>query len=269
MLRSGCSNWRPMRRRSAPPRWCITCRARRRQPAGSACALEPPAHAPRCCRRAAWPRRRPQRRSSARSASRAAASRPAGGAGRRRAAAADSGQLHPNPPPKPAPRRNYPPADSAERWRQPARRGLLGGVALLMALLLAGQMRCTTCDTWPPAGRRRGPCCRPPARLPTVEAPRHIDRLAVDSSSLVRLQDSRPVQPVAGGAEQGAHGRARAGLRPGADTIPRPDRRAPRVHGRRAGPAGRQLPPAATGAAGHAGPGRTPLAGYTVELFYP
>jgi len=83
-------------------------------------------------------------------------------------------------------------ADRAERWRHPARRALLGGVALLLAALLAGQMalhyRDTVAATWPATRPALQAACK--LLDCRIEAPRRIDSLNVDSSGLVRLQDS-------------------------------------------------------------------------------
>jgi predicted Zn finger-like uncharacterized protein len=83
-------------------------------------------------------------------------------------------------------------ADRAARWRHPARRGTLTAVALLLLALLGGQMalhyRDHVAAAWP--GTR--PWLRAICNLAgcRVEAPRRIDALNVDSSGLVRLQDS-------------------------------------------------------------------------------
>jgi len=97
----------------------------------------------------------------------------------------------PEPEPGPTPefiRR----ADRAERWRHPARRALLGAVALLLAVLLAGQMalhyRDTVAATWPATRPALQAACK--LLDCRVEAPRRIDSLSVDSSGLVRMQDS-------------------------------------------------------------------------------
>jgi len=83
-------------------------------------------------------------------------------------------------------------AERAERWRHPARRGLLGGVALLLAALLAGQMalhyRDAVAITWPATRPVLQAACR--LLDCRIEAPRRIDSLNVDSSGLVRLPDS-------------------------------------------------------------------------------
>jgi len=83
-------------------------------------------------------------------------------------------------------------ADRAERWRHPARRGLLGGVALALAALLAGQMalhyRDTVAATWPATRPALQAACQ--LLDCRIEAPRRIDSLNVDSSGLVRLPDS-------------------------------------------------------------------------------
>jgi len=83
-------------------------------------------------------------------------------------------------------------ADRAERWRQPARRGLLGSVALLLAALLTGQValhyRDTVAATWPAARPVLQAACQ--LLDCRIEAPRRIDSLNVDSSGLVRLPDS-------------------------------------------------------------------------------
>lgn len=83
-------------------------------------------------------------------------------------------------------------ADRAERWRHPARRALLAGVALLLAALLAGQMalhyRDTVAATWPATRPALQAACE--LLDCRIEAPRRIDSLNVDSSGLVRMQDS-------------------------------------------------------------------------------
>jgi predicted Zn finger-like uncharacterized protein len=83
-------------------------------------------------------------------------------------------------------------ADLAARWRHPARRGLLATVALLLLALLGGQMamhyRDHVAAAWP--GTRpwlQAVCTLTGCR---IEAPRRIESLNVDSSGLVRLQDS-------------------------------------------------------------------------------
>ena len=83
-------------------------------------------------------------------------------------------------------------ADRAARWRHPARRGLLATVALLLLALLGGQMtlhyRDHVAAAWP--GTRpwlQAVCTLTGCR---IEAPRRIESLNVDSSGLVRLQDS-------------------------------------------------------------------------------
>jgi predicted Zn finger-like uncharacterized protein len=83
-------------------------------------------------------------------------------------------------------------ADRAARWRHPARRGVLRAVALLLLALLGAQMalhyRDAVAATWP--GTR--PWLQAACNLGScrIEAPRRIEALNVDSSGLVRLQDS-------------------------------------------------------------------------------
>jgi len=83
-------------------------------------------------------------------------------------------------------------ADRAARWRHPARRGPLAAVALLLLALLAAQIalhyRDGVAATWPgtqPA--LQAACSLLGCR---VQAPRRIGSLNVDSSGLVRMQDS-------------------------------------------------------------------------------
>ncbi len=109
------------------------------------------------------------------------------------AAAAPEKEPEPGPKPETGPTPDFiRRADRAERWRHPARRGLLGGVALLLAALLAGQMalhyRDTLAATWPATRPALLAACK--LLDCRVEAPRRIDSLNVDSSGLVRLQDS-------------------------------------------------------------------------------
>ena len=99
----------------------------------------------------------------------------------------------PEPAPEPGPTPEFiRRAERAERWRHPARRGLLGGMALLLAALLAGQMalhyRDTVAAAWPAARPALQAACQ--LLDCRIEAPRRIDSLTVDSSGLVRLPDS-------------------------------------------------------------------------------
>jgi predicted Zn finger-like uncharacterized protein len=99
----------------------------------------------------------------------------------------------PEPAPEPGPTPEFiRRADRAERWRHPARRGLLGGVALMLGALLAGQMalhyRDTVAATWPATRPVLQAACQ--LLDCRIEAPRRIDSLNVDSSGLVRLPDS-------------------------------------------------------------------------------
>lgn len=99
----------------------------------------------------------------------------------------------PEPAPEPGPTPEFiRRAERAERWRHPARRGLLGGMALLLAALLAGQMalhyRDTVAAAWPAARPALQAACQ--LLDCRIEAPRRIDSLNVDSSGLVRLPDS-------------------------------------------------------------------------------
>jgi predicted Zn finger-like uncharacterized protein len=83
-------------------------------------------------------------------------------------------------------------ADRAARWRQPSRRGPLAAVALLLLLLLVGQIgvhyRDPLAAGWPGTKPWLEAACR--AVGCRIEAPRRIDSLNVDSSGLLRLQDS-------------------------------------------------------------------------------
>lgn len=83
-------------------------------------------------------------------------------------------------------------AERAERWRQPRRRGLLAGIVVLLATLLAGQLalhyRDELAARWPAAIAPLQAACA--ALGCRVQAPRHIAALNVDSSALVRLPDS-------------------------------------------------------------------------------
>lgn len=83
-------------------------------------------------------------------------------------------------------------ADRAQRWRQPRVRAALVAVALLGAAGLAGQLA----HTWRDALAARYPATRPALEAACsalgcrVEAVRTIDKLAVESSGLVRVEKS-------------------------------------------------------------------------------
>lgn len=83
-------------------------------------------------------------------------------------------------------------AERAARWQRPRRRGLLAGIAVLLATLLAGQLtlhyRDELAARWPAATAPLQAACA--ALGCRVQAPRHIAALNVDSSGLVRLPDS-------------------------------------------------------------------------------
>lgn len=83
-------------------------------------------------------------------------------------------------------------AERAARWQQPRRRGLLAGLVLLLAVLLAAQLtlhyRDDLAARWPVATAPLQAACE--LLGCRVQAPRRIDALNVDSSGLVRLPDS-------------------------------------------------------------------------------
>ncbi|MGL6108602.1 MAG: DUF3426 domain-containing protein [Rubrivivax sp.] len=83
-------------------------------------------------------------------------------------------------------------ADRAARWRQPARRGGMAVLSLLLAALLAAQIALHYRDGlaagWPAARPwLQGACTLLGCQ---IEAPRRIDSLSVDSSGLVRVDGS-------------------------------------------------------------------------------
>jgi len=83
-------------------------------------------------------------------------------------------------------------AERAARWRHPARRGPLAASALLLVALLGGQValhyRDRVAAAWPAAQPWLQAACNQLGCR--IEAPRRIDSLNVDSSGLVRMQDS-------------------------------------------------------------------------------
>jgi predicted Zn finger-like uncharacterized protein len=83
-------------------------------------------------------------------------------------------------------------ADLDARWRHPARRGPLAASALLLVALLGGQValhyRDRVAAAWPATRPGLQAACRMLGCR--VDAPRRIDSLNVDSSGLVRMQDS-------------------------------------------------------------------------------
>jgi predicted Zn finger-like uncharacterized protein len=103
--------------------------------------------------------------------------------------ASDAAAEPAGPPPTPEFIRR---AERAARWRHPARRGPLAAAALLLAALLGGQIalhyRDRVAAAWPETQPGLQAACNLLGCL--VEAPRRIDSLNVDSSGLVRMQDS-------------------------------------------------------------------------------
>ena len=89
-------------------------------------------------------------------------------------------------------------ADLDARWQQPARRGLLAGAALLLAMLLGAQIvlhyRDQMAATWPATRPALQAACGMLGCR--IEAPRSIHSLGVDSSGLLRLPDSAPDRPL-------------------------------------------------------------------------
>jgi predicted Zn finger-like uncharacterized protein len=83
-------------------------------------------------------------------------------------------------------------ADSAARWRQPRLRAALAGLSLLLVLLLAGQMALHYRDHLAAASPAARPLLQAACSLLgcRVEPPRRIEALHVDSSGLLRVQDS-------------------------------------------------------------------------------
>ena len=83
-------------------------------------------------------------------------------------------------------------ADRAARWRHPARRALLAGVALLLTLTLAAQIALHYRDSVAAAWPATQPALLAACRLLDcrIEPPRRIDSLHVDSSGLVRAEGS-------------------------------------------------------------------------------
>jgi predicted Zn finger-like uncharacterized protein len=83
-------------------------------------------------------------------------------------------------------------ADRAARRRHPAQRGTLAALALLLAALLTAQIALHYRDGlaagWPVSRPWLQAACKPLGC--SVEAPRRIDSLGVDSSGLVRLEGS-------------------------------------------------------------------------------
>jgi predicted Zn finger-like uncharacterized protein len=83
-------------------------------------------------------------------------------------------------------------ADRAARRRSPARRSLLAGLALLLAALLAAQIALNYRDGLAAGWPASKPWLQAACGLLgcSVEAPRRIDSLGVDSSGLVRVEGS-------------------------------------------------------------------------------
>jgi hypothetical protein len=89
-------------------------------------------------------------------------------------------------------------ADRAERWRSPRVRAALATVAVVLAVLLAGQwlvvQRDTVVASWPAARSLVQSLCAPLGCR--IEPLRRIEHLSVDSSGLTRIDDG-PVYRLA------------------------------------------------------------------------
>lgn len=163
-------------------------------------------------------------------------------------------------------------ADAAARWRHPALRGMLALCALLLAALLAAQLALYYRDglaaSWPPARTTLAWAC---ARLGCrIEAPRRIDSLSVESSSLKRIADGALYQ-----LQLVLRNRANVAVRMPAIDFALTDARG-QTTARRVlqvsdfGQAAQVLPPLGElPLSGTLDLGDRPVAGYTVELFYP
>jgi predicted Zn finger-like uncharacterized protein len=163
-------------------------------------------------------------------------------------------------------------ADRAARWRHPSRRGPLAALALLLLALLAGQIGVHYRDTLAAGWPATKPWLQAACRLLgcRVEAPRRIESLNVDSSGLVRLQDS-PLYRLSLVVQNKASTPVRMPAvdlvltdGQGQTTARRVLRAAELGHVSDSLPAGGEVSLQATLDLGERG-----VAGYTVELFYP
>jgi hypothetical protein len=163
-------------------------------------------------------------------------------------------------------------ADRAARWRHPSRRGPLAVLALLLLALLGGQIGLHYRDTLAAAWPATKPWLQAACRLQgcRIEAPRRIESLHVDSSGLVRLQDS-PLYHLSLVVQNKAATAVRV---PAVDlvltdgqgqvTVRRVLSAAELGHGGDSVPAGGEAKLQVT-----LDLGERRVAGYTVELFYP
>jgi len=163
-------------------------------------------------------------------------------------------------------------ADRQARWRHPAMRGSLAALALLLSITLAGQLalhfRDSLAADWPPARPwLQQACDRLGCR---IEAPRRIDSLSVDASGLSRVATGALYQLTLV-----LHNRAATAVRMPAIELALTDSRGQTtvrrvLYASELGQHGAALPPhAELPLRATLDLGDRPVAGYTVELFYP
>jgi predicted Zn finger-like uncharacterized protein len=163
-------------------------------------------------------------------------------------------------------------AEIAERWRRPWVRATLAGAAVVLAVLLTGQLLIAQRDLvvtrWPASRPVLQALCEPLGLR--IEPLRRIDQISVDSSGLTRIDDGPVYRLVLV-----LHNRGEAALLVPAIDLSLTDASGALVT-RRMLAAGELGASRTTIAAGQELPlqallmsGDRPLTGYTIEIFYP
>ena len=141
---------------------------------------------------AAWPHLRKRRRSHALTATPSPAQDPSAAPGASPAEGPSPPDTDTPPMERPRGRRRKPEfmrqVERAAQWQRPAVRAVLGSTAAVLSMLLAGQMAWHWRDEgsarWPGLGRGLGRVCQTLGC--ELQAPRHLERLVLDSSQLSR-----------------------------------------------------------------------------------